>query len=138
MLTATILLLLSVLSAWADCVDLNRQALPKKAALQAAADEYKSSVISGLRDIMNTKDPPPIVAIAQGVVETSKMIVALDDTITYLRSVLEAGCFGKDANQWSAAIAKFESQSADMRKDRRLYIDTVSMMAKVEDQMRNK
>ena len=36
-LVATILFLLHVQSAWADCADLNRQAIPNKAALQAAA-----------------------------------------------------------------------------------------------------
>lgn len=137
-LAATVLLLFCAPSAWADCADLNRQALPKKAALQAAADEYKNSVVSHLRDMMNNKDQPPLVAIAEGVVETSKMIAALDDTIDYLHSVLDAGCFGKDANQWSMAIAKFETQRDGMRKDRRLYIDTVSMMAKVEDKPRNR
>lgn len=137
-LAATVLLLLSAPSAWADCADLNRQAFPKKAALQSAADEYKSSIVSHLRDLMNDKDPPPIVAIAEGVVETSKMIAALADTIAYLHSVLDAGCFGKDAYAWSATIARFESQRDDMRNDRRLYIDTLSMMAKVEDKPRNK
>jgi hypothetical protein len=124
--------------AWADCADLNRLSLPKKAAFQAAVDAYKGSVVSHLGDMMNDKDPPPLVAIAEGVVETSKMIAAFDDTIEYLRSVQAAGCFGKEASQWAAAIAKFESQRDDMRKDRRLYIDTVSMMAKVEDKPRNK
>lgn len=135
---ATALLLLCAPSAWADCADLNSQALPKKAALQAAADEYKNSIVSHLRDMKSNKDQPPLVAIAEGVVETSKMIAALDDMIDYLHSILDAGCFGKDANQWSMAIAKFETQRDGMRKERRLYIDTVSMMAKVEDKPRNR
>ena len=133
-LVATAFLLLNAQSAWADCTELNRQALPKKATFQAAADEYKNSIVSHLRDMINNKEQPEIVAIAQGVVETSKMIAAFDDTISYLHTVMDAGCFGKEASGWAAAITKFENQRDGMRKDRRLYIDTLSFMAKVEDQ----
>jgi hypothetical protein len=136
-LAATAFLLLSVQLAWADCAELNRQALPKQAAFKAATDEYKNSTASHLRDLINNKEQPEIVAIAEGIVETSKMIAAMDDTIGYLHTVMDAGSFGKDASSWAAAIAKFESQRTGMRKDRRLYIDTLSFMANVEDK-RNK
>jgi chitinase len=61
------------------------------------------------------------------------MIAAVDKTIDYLGTVMKAGCFGSDANNWSMAIAKFQAQSDDMHKDRALYIETLSMMSKVED-----
>ena len=134
---AAALLLVQVQSAWADCADLNRRALPNKAAFQTAADEYKNSVVSHLRSALNNTSPPPIDAIAEGVVATSKMITAFDKMIGYLRTVLSAGCFGSEANAWSAAIAKFQSQSDDMHKDRKLYIETLSIMSKVEDKPRN-
>jgi len=132
-LAATAFLLLSVQLAWADCTELNRQALPRKAAFQAAVDEYKNSTTSHLRDLINNKEQPEIVAIAEGVVATSKVIAAMNDLISYLHTAMDAGCFGKEASGWAAAIAKFESQRDSTRKDRRLYIDTLSFMAKVED-----
>jgi hypothetical protein len=133
---ATAFLLLHVQPALADCADLNRQALPNKAAFQAAADEYKNSFVSHLRDMLNDKDPPPITAISEGVAETSKMITAMDVFIDYLHSVGNAGCFGKEANNWSAAIAKMEAQRDGMRKDRKTYIDILSIMAKAEEKSR--
>jgi hypothetical protein len=135
-LVATILLLVHAQSALADCADLNRQALPNKAALQAATDEYKGSVVSHLRDMLNDKDPPPINAISEGVAETSKMITAMDKFIGYLHSVKDAGCFGKDADAWSRAIIQMEAQLDGMRKDRSTYIQILSMMSKVEDKPR--
>jgi len=132
-LASTGFMLLSVQLAWADCTELNRQALPKKAAFQAAIDEYKNSTASHLRDIINNKEQPEIVAIAEGVVAASKVIAAMDDMISYLHTVMAGGCFGKEASNWAAVIAKFESQRDGMRKDRRLYIDTISFMVKVED-----
>jgi hypothetical protein len=135
-LVATVLLLLHVQSALADCADLNRQAIPNKAALQRAADEYKNSFASHLRDMLNDKDPPPINAISEGVAETSKMITAMDKFIGYLHSVKDAGCFGKDADAWSAAIIQMEAQLDGMRKDRKAYIEILSIMSKVEDKPR--
>jgi hypothetical protein len=73
-----LMLLLPVQSAWAVCADLNRQALPNKAALQTATDEFKNSVASHLRGALSNSSPPPITAIAEGVVATSKMIAAFD------------------------------------------------------------
>ena len=133
----TFLFLLHIPAAWADCADLNRQAEPNKAALQAATAEYKSGIVSGLRATLSSNSPPPMAAIAQGVAETSKMITAMDKMIDYLQSVMSAGCFGKETNAWSAAIAKFQAQRNDMGKDRRLYIETLLMMSKVEDKPRN-
>jgi hypothetical protein len=135
-LVATILLLLHTQSASADCADLNRQAPPNKAALKAATDEYKGSVASHLRDTLNDKDPPPINAVAEGVAETSKMITAMDKFIVYLHSVKDAGCFDKDADAWSAAIKQMEAQLDGMKKDRKIYIEILSMMSKVEDKPR--
>jgi hypothetical protein len=132
----TVLLLLYVQSALADCADLNRQALPNKAVFQAAADEYKNSFVSHLRDMLNDKDPPPITAISEGVAETSKMIAAMDKFIDYLHSVGNAGCFGKEADAWSAAIAEMEAQRDGMRNDRSTYIQILSIMSKVEDKPR--
>jgi hypothetical protein len=134
---ATILLLLHAQSASAaSCADLNRQALPNKAALQVATDEYRGSAVSHLRDMLNDKDPPPINAISEGIAETSKMISAMDKFISYLRSVKDTGCFGKDTDAWSAAIIKMEAQLDGMRKDRATYIEILSMMSKVEDRPR--
>lgn len=135
-LVATLILLLCVQSAWADCADLNRQALPNKAALQVATDGYKNSVVSRLRDMLNDKDPPPINAISEGVAEITKMITALDKFIDYLKTVKTAGCFGKEAAAWSGAIAKFEAQLDEMRRDRRTYIEILSVMAKAEEKPR--
>lgn len=134
---ATILLLLHAQSASAaSCADLNRLALPNRAALQAATDEYKGSVISHLRDMLNDKDAPSINAISEGIAETSKMITAMDNFISYLRSVKDAGCFDKEADAWLAAIIKMEAQLDGMRKDRATYIEILSMMSKVEDRPR--
>jgi hypothetical protein len=130
---ATLLLVVSAQSALAGCADLNRQVIPNKLAFQAATEEYKNSAISHLRDALNNAEPPPINVISEGVASTSKMITAFDKTIDYLRSVLAAGCFGQDAAAWSAAIAKFETQRDEMRRDRRTYIEILSMMSKVED-----
>jgi hypothetical protein len=135
-LVTIILLLFHIQSARADCADLNRQAIPNKLAFQAATEEYKNSAVSHLRDMLNGKEPPPIDAISEGVASISKMITAVDKTIEYLRTVLTAGCFGKDADAWSAAITKFEAQRDDMRKDRRTYIEMLSVMSKVEDKPR--
>ena len=133
-LVTTVLFLFHIQLAWADCADLNRQAIPNKTALQAATEEYKSSVASHLRDTLN--DSPPINVISEGVAATTKMITAMDKSIDYLRSVLNARCFGKDTNGWSAAIAQMESQRDGMRNDRKTYIDMLSIMAKGEEKSR--
>jgi hypothetical protein len=133
---APVFLLLNVQLAFANCADLNRQALPNKAALQRAADAYKNSIASHLRDLLNGKDPPPIDAISEGIAETSKMITAMDKVIDYLHSVKDAGCFGKEAEAWSAAIVQMEAQRDGMRRDRSTYIEILSMMSKVEDRPR--
>jgi hypothetical protein len=86
--------------------------------------------------MLNDKDPPPINAIAEGVAETSRIITAMDKFIDYLHSVKDAGCFGKEADAWSAAIAQMEAQRDGMRKDRKTYIEILSMMSKVEDKPR--
>ena len=136
-LVATILLLLQAQSVLAaDCAELNRLALPSKAAFQKATDEYKSSAVSQLRDMLNDKEPPPINVIAQGVAETSKIITAMDKMIDYLNSVKIAGCFGKEADGWSKAIQQMEAQRDGMRKDRSAYVEILSMMSKVEDKAR--
>jgi hypothetical protein len=135
-LVATVLLLLHVQSAWADCADLSRQAMPNKAALQAATDEYKNSGVSHLRDALNDTDPPPIHVILEGVASTTKMITALDKAIDFFRSGLDAGCYKKFADAWSGAIATFETQRDEMRRDRRTYIDILSIMAKAEEKPR--
>lgn len=132
-LVAAVLFLFQVQSVLADCADLNRQAMPNKLALQTATEEYKSGAVSNLRNALNNTNSPPIDAIAEGVASISKMITALDKTIDYLHSVLTAGCFGKDADKWSAAIVQFEAQRNEMRKDRRTYIEMLSTMSKVED-----
>jgi hypothetical protein len=134
---AAVIFLLQTQSVWAaDCAELNRQAEPNKAALQAATKEYKSGVTAGLRAALSGNDPPPMAAIAQALAEQSKMISAIDTTIKYLRSVMRAGCFGKEADNWSNVIATFEAQRVDMGKDRRQYIETLLMMSKVEDNPR--
>lgn len=102
-LASTAFMLLSVQLAWADCTELNRQALPKKVVFQAAVDEYKNSTASHLRDLINNKEQPEIVAIAEGVVAASKVIAAMDDMISYLHAVMAGGCFGKEASGWAAA-----------------------------------
>jgi hypothetical protein len=129
----TVLLVLHAHSAWADCAELNRQAVPSKAALQRATDVYKNSVVSHLRETLNDTGPAPINAISEGVAETSKMITAMDKFIDYLHSVRDAGCFGKEADAWSGVIAKLEAQRDGMRKDRSTYIEILSTMSKVED-----
>jgi hypothetical protein len=133
---ATVLLVLHAQSAWADCAELNRQAMPNKAALQRATNVYKSSVVSHLQEILNDTGPPPINAISEGVAETSKMITAMDKFIAYLHSVKDAGCFGKETDAWSGAITKLEAQLDGMRKDRSTYIEILSTMSKVEDRPR--
>jgi hypothetical protein len=134
---ATVLLVFHAQSALAaDCGELNRHALPNKVAFQAAVDEYKNSSTSHLRDMLGNKDPPPITAISEGVAETSKMIAAMDKVIDYLHSVGNAECFGKEADAWSAAIVQMEAQRDGMRKDRKAYIEMLSIMSKVEDNPR--
>jgi hypothetical protein len=135
-LVATILLVLHAQSAWADCAELNRQAIPNKAALQRATDEYKKSAVSDLRETLKDTGPPPINVLSEAVAETSKMIAAMDKFIGYLHSVKDTGCFGKDADAWSAAIIQMEARLVGMRKDRKTYIEILSMMSKVEDKPR--
>jgi hypothetical protein len=117
---AAVIFLLQTQSVWAvDCAEVKRQAEPKKAALQATAKEYKSRVTAGLLAALSGKDPPPMAAIAQALAEQSKMISAIDTAIRYFRSVMSAGCFGKEAGNWSNVIATFEAQRVEMGKDRR-------------------
>jgi hypothetical protein len=118
----------------ADCADLNRQATPNNAALEAATEEYKKSVAFHLRETLD--DSPPINVISAGVAAITKMLTAMDKVIDYLHSVQDGGCFGKDATAWAAAIRQLETQRDDMRKDRKTYNDILSMMAKGKEEPR--
>ncbi|MBB4377061.1 hypothetical protein [Bradyrhizobium sp. SBR1B] len=62
---AAVIFLLQSHSVWAsDCAELNRQAEPNKAALQAATQEFKNDLTASLRAALGSNNPP-MAAIAQ-------------------------------------------------------------------------
>jgi hypothetical protein len=85
--------------------------------------------------MLRGKEKPPINAIAEGVAAITKAISAMDGFVKYLRIVQNAGCFGKDAATWGAAIIKMEAQLDGMREDRKTYIELMSLMAQSEQKL---
>jgi hypothetical protein len=98
---------------YANCADINQQATASRDALVVAKDNYKREFMLSLT--APDKDDE-VKAVTSFIASTTKMKKAMDETIEVLSRAKAQGCFGKDTDAWTTAIATFREQSEDFGK----------------------
>jgi len=110
----------------ADCATIGRHAIATHDRLVAATRVYKNEISEF------TSRPITIDNLSKAIASYGKMKSVMDETIAVLLQSKAENCFGKDADQWNAAIASFQAESTDMANTRDSFIEMRSQMIRKE------
>lgn len=111
------------------CADTGQRVKESYASLRLAKELYKEEFFRSAKNPPKSL-PDTITSLTEAINSSEKIKRAMDATIDVMRTAYAEGCFGKDSDDWSAAIALAKKESDEVGRTRDGFLQQRSELMK--------